>query len=133
MDWKIFLITLSPYILAIVPGIWIVAGILRLTPLSRELRRRIESHLPLSGWIGVLERLLVIYLVGCGEWSALGFIVAAKGLLRLPDIRRDAQSESDSVYVLSSYVLLGTLISLALAIVLAELSQYLRCQIVGNP
>jgi len=127
MTWLTFSIAAAAYVLAALPGIWVVSGILRLTPLPKEVRSQVRTHLPLSGWIGVFERWLVIYLIGRGEWSALGFIIAAKGLLRLPEIRREAASGTDMVPVLSSYILLGTLISLTLAVLLAELSAWLRC------
>ncbi|MCX6600797.1 MAG: hypothetical protein NT025_04460 [bacterium] len=129
MDWRNVLLIISPYVFAAVPGIWLVAAILRWAPVPKNLRSQIDKHLPLSGWIGLFERWLVIFLIGQGEWSALGFIIAAKGLLRMPEIRREAAGDSDVVHILSSYVLLGTLISLTLAIVLAELPTWLRCLI----
>jgi len=129
MSSLVLLITFAPYLLAVIPGIWVVNGILRLTPLKKEVRQQIEVHLPLSAWIGVFERWLLIFLIGQGEWSALGFIIAAKGLLRLPEFRSGTSSNSDMVHVLSSYVLLGTLLSLTLAITLAEVFAWLRCQL----
>jgi hypothetical protein len=129
MFWLRFLITLAPYVLAVLPGIWIVSGVLRFTPLKKGDREQIDEHSTLSAWIGVFERWLVIFLIGRGEWSALGFIIAAKGLLRLPEIRREAAAGHDMTHVLSSYILLGTLISLTLAVILAEASAWLRCLI----
>jgi hypothetical protein len=130
MTWLTFSIAAAAYVLAALPGIWVVSGILRLSPLPREVRHQIETHLPLSSWIGVMERWLVIYLIGRGEWSALGFVIAAKGLLRIPDIRSSfsgREGDPGLSHILSSYILLGTLISLTLAVLLAELSAWLRC------
>jgi hypothetical protein len=112
------LLTLTPYVLAVVPGIWIVSLVLAAIKLPAEQRERIREYLLLSNWIGVFERWVAIYFIQQGELSALGFIVAAKGLLRWPQLRSD--EPKDSPYFFSSYILLGTLASITLAIVLAE-------------
>jgi hypothetical protein len=121
-------LSIAPYILAIFPGSWLIRRVLRFTPLSPEHWKAIDEHLILGEWIGVFERWIVIFLAGIGEWSALGFVIAAKGLLRLPQLRA-RENEHDSSYVFSSYTLLGTLISLSLAVGLAELAEWMRCWI----
>lgn len=118
------LLALIPYVLAVFPSTWLIEALLKLTPLTPNQRELIRHHLPLSRWIGVFERWLVIFFLWQGEWSAVGFIVAAKGLLRLPDIRQD-DNPSDMSYVFSSYILLGTLMSFSLAILLGIGFHYL--------
>ena len=112
------LFALAPYVLAVVPGIRVVSMILTALKLPAEQRARIKEYLLLSDWIGVFERWIAIYFIQHGDLSALGFIVAAKGLLRWPGFR-GAESK-DSPHLFSSYILLGTLASITLAIVFAE-------------
>ena len=61
-------------------------------------------------WIGRLERLLVFTFMVMGEFSAIGFLIAAKSLLRFSsgDVSQRKQSE---------YVLIGTLISFTISII----------------
>jgi hypothetical protein len=125
-----WLFVIAPYVLAVMPGMWLVAAVLKIAPLTKEQREQMELHTPLAGWIGVLERWLVIYLIGRGEWSALGFVVAAKGLLRIPELRSPfsgGEGDPGLSHILSSYILLGTLLSLALAALLAEASRWAGC------
>lgn len=66
-------------------------------------------ELPNAGkWIGVIERLLSYIFVLMGEFEAIGFLIAAKSILRFND-KDVAKSE---------YVLVGTLLSFASAIVI---------------
>jgi hypothetical protein len=56
--------------------------------------------------IGILERLLVFFLVAQGEWGAVGLVVAAKSIIRFKDLEQRNFAE---------YYLIGTLTSLLLA------------------
>jgi hypothetical protein len=56
--------------------------------------------------IGVLERLLVFFLVVQGEWGAVGLVVAAKSIIRFKDLEQRHFAE---------YYLIGTLTSLLVA------------------
>jgi hypothetical protein len=58
--------------------------------------------------IGSIERLLLAGMVAAGSYAALGFLVAAKGLVRSKDLERHEFAE---------YFLIGTLASTALAVV----------------
>lgn len=64
--------------------------------------------------IGVLERLLLIIAVVLRAYEALALLVAAKGLVRMDDLRKRAFAE---------YFLVGTLVSLMVAFVLGLLLQ----------
>lgn len=122
---------LAPYLLAVWPGMWIVKFILGIPNTVKEHKVRIEKDLVLGKWIGVFERLIAIYLIAHDAWAGLGFIAASKAILRFPEIARDKENTSDKQpeenlqHVYSSYILLGTFVSLTLAGLLALLNEYL--------
>ena len=62
-----------------------------------------------SGWIGILERILILIFVTTGQFSAIGFLIAAKSVFRFNDAREDGNKRAE-------FFLLGTLISFTLAI-----------------
>jgi hypothetical protein len=126
-----FSLFLLPYILAVFPGTWIVRWILKVVPMEKNQRERVKDHLPLSEWIGVFERWIAINFIMFGHIESVAFIVAAKGLLRMPELRKSA-SDQDSGYVFSSYILLGTLVSVMLAMALAEAWMKADVEIFGN-
>lgn len=59
-------------------------------------------------WIGIFERILILTFVINDHYDAIGFLIAAKALLRF----------KESEYKLTEYVLIGTLISFTLTILL---------------
>lgn len=61
-------------------------------------------------WIGITERLLVLTLVLLQQYTAIGFIIAAKSILRTATSREEKQ------FAQSEYILIGTLLSFAFAI-----------------
>ena len=68
-----------------------------------------EDNLPNAGHvIGNVERMLTLVFVMLGQYEAIGFLLAAKSLLRF--------READTVK--SEYVLVGTLLSFGIAILL---------------
>lgn len=90
-------------------GTYIVRGILEASgvpsasgraPDATELRRGL--------WIGGLERALLFVVVVAGSYEALGFVMAAKGLIR----SRDLEVNRD----LTEYFLIGSLASVAVAL-----------------
>jgi len=68
-------------------------------------------------WIGACEHFLVVTFVLAGEYTTLGIIVAARGLLRAEDIRKASTEGADSSR--SSYYLLGMLLSISFALLFA--------------
>lgn len=66
--------------------------------------------------IGVMERALIFLMVMIGEPSAIGFLIAAKSILRFDTVSRDQR--------MSEYVIIGTLASFgwALAVSFATLA-----------
>jgi hypothetical protein len=75
-----------------------------------------ESKLALDGlvnggkWIGQMERVLIFVFVLIGYLEGIGFLVAAKSILRFKETEEQKMAE---------YVLIGTLLSFSLAIALA--------------
>lgn len=62
--------------------------------------------------IGILERFLVLTFVLAGEFTPIGFLLAAKSVLRFGDLREDRDRK------LTEYVLLGTMLSFSLTLIL---------------
>ncbi|HEV2481122.1 MAG TPA: DUF3307 domain-containing protein [Puia sp.] len=68
-----------------------------------------EDSLASAGkWIGILERIIVLILVLLNQYSAIGLVIAAKSILRF--------NEKDRQEAKTEYVLIGTLLSIGLAI-----------------
>jgi hypothetical protein len=68
-----------------------------------------ENSLANAGkWIGIVERVIVFILVIHDQYSAMGLLITAKGIIRF--------SEKDRQEVKTEYLVIGTLISLATAI-----------------
>lgn len=61
-------------------------------------------------YIGLLERLLVFVFVILNQWSAIGFLIAAKSAFRFGDLS-EAKNRK-----LTEYMLIGTLLSFGLAL-----------------
>ena len=57
-------------------------------------------------WIGILERLAIIIFVPINQWTAIGFLIAAKSLARHKRMDEEGYAE---------YFLIGTLLSLIIA------------------
>ena len=61
-------------------------------------------------WIGMFERVLILTFVLINQFSGIGFLIAAKSILRFSDIK-NAETRKDA-----EYILLGTMISFIIAI-----------------
>jgi hypothetical protein len=62
-------------------------------------------------WVGMLERILILTFVMIDQFAGIGFLIAAKSILRFGDIKNaDNRKEAE-------YILLGTMISFIIAIV----------------
>ena len=60
-------------------------------------------------WIGIAERLIIVIFVLNNQYSAIGLLVAAKGIIRF--------NEKDRPEVKTEYLVIGTLLSIVLAVV----------------
>ena len=60
-------------------------------------------------WIGIAERVIVLILVLVNQYSAIALLVTAKGIIRF--------SEKDRQEIKTEYLVIGTLLSIGIAIV----------------
>lgn len=68
-----------------------------------------QGKVDVSAWIGILERALIYIFILSNQFSAIGFLIAAKSVFRFNDTREEGNKKAE-------YFLLGTLISFAFAI-----------------
>ncbi len=81
-------------------------------------------------WIGILERILILTFVYINDFGAIGFLITAKSLLRVTDKPLISESEPGQAKSFSArkhteYVLIGTFLSFAIAIVSGLLINHL--------
>lgn len=76
-----------------------------------------ESLKKAGRYIGVFERILVLTFIVSNNFSAIGFLIGAKSILRFGDVK-GARKHTE-------YVLIGTLMSFAICILLGLLIRYL--------
>ncbi|HDL19565.1 MAG TPA: hypothetical protein ENH29_10960 [Bacteroidetes bacterium] len=113
-----FLFILAGYILSILGVDYLIQFILnRLLNLEEddELKNRIRSGMKTVGrYIGWTERFLIFTMILVGTYSGIGFILAAKSLLRMGNFSSEISEKK-----FSEYVIFGTLLSFSLAFFLA--------------
>ncbi len=99
--WKI----ITAFVFLTVP-----AGILigQLTSQWRDKIDGAESLANAGKWIGIAERIIILIFVLYGQFSAIGLLVAAKGIIRF--------NEKDRQEIKTEYLVVGTLLSIGLAI-----------------
>lgn len=112
---KTFLLILAGYITVTWPlGIMIGIG---------TEKWRIKSEVNSEGlakaglWIGLFERLLILTFILINQFTAVGFLIAAKSILRFND-KENTQKKTE-------YVLIGTLMSFAASVLLGLMIQHL--------
>lgn len=66
-------------------------------------------------YIGVFERILVFIFILYNQYAAIGFLIAAKSILRVTEKESGSQGKNDSRKK-TEYVLIGTFISFTMAI-----------------
>ena len=70
-------------------------------------------------WIGMFERILVLTFVITNHYEGIGFLIAAKSILRFNDIKGDHMRKE------AEYVLIGTLMSFASSIIIGIITHLL--------
>lgn len=86
------------------------AGIL-INQLTRKWREQVTDAASLGNagkWIGIIERVIILALVLNNQYETMGLLIAAKSLLRF--------SETNRPEIKTEYLLIGTLISVSIAI-----------------
>ncbi len=71
-------------------------------------------------FIGILERLFVLVFVLAGRWEGIGFLIAAKSIFRFSDLKEKSN------YKLTEYFLIGTLLSIGIALLTGLLVLYIQ-------
>jgi hypothetical protein len=100
----------EPWVIALavvfltVPANWIVRLVLRLSGHTETVKVNRAGR-----WIGTLERLLILVLMLAGQAAAAGLVIAAKSILRFPEISGKPAS------IDPEYVLVGSLTSWLIA------------------
>ncbi|HET7115245.1 MAG TPA: DUF3307 domain-containing protein [Hanamia sp.] len=104
------------------PSFWktLVAFIFLTTPsgiligqMTKKWRDKIENAESLANagkWIGIVERIIILIFVMQSQYSAISLLVAAKGIIRF--------NEKDRLEIKTEYLVIGTLLSIGLAIVI---------------
>ncbi len=64
-------------------------------------------------FIGMIERLLIFLFISINQFSAVGFLLAAKSVFRFGDLKETNDRQ------LTEYILIGTLLSFGLAIIVS--------------
>lgn len=116
------LITIVAYIFVIFP-----AGFLIGKATTKWQNQIAETHkknslIDAGRYIGIFERVLVLTFILTNNFSAIGFLIAAKSILRFSD-----KSESGARKQ-TEYVLIGTLMSFTITILLGLLVRYFYSQ-----
>jgi hypothetical protein len=106
--------TIAVAVIALTSPTGIVIGML-----TRKFRERITNHeeqsLASAGtWIGILERLIIFFMVLIGQFEAIGLLIAAKSIMRIKDGEQK----------MSEYVLIGTLLSVSAALLTGYLVKW---------
>ncbi|MEO8111663.1 MAG: DUF3307 domain-containing protein [Ginsengibacter sp.] len=94
------------------------AGIL-IGQLTKNWRDQIpdSENLASAGkWIGMVERIIILIFVIQNQYSAIGLLIAAKGIIRF--------NEKDRQEIKTEYLVIGTLLSMGIAIVTGLIIKY---------
>ncbi len=112
------------FVLTIHGGTYVVRGVLKTSGVPRQALETATGtgapsavELKRGRLIGALERAVLFVVLVAGSYEALGFIVAAKGLIR----SRDFEGNRD----LTEYFLIGSLASVAVAVATGTTARYL--------
>jgi hypothetical protein len=118
---KLWTLSLA-YITVIWPaGLWLG----KITePWRKELDKSRFQGLEKAGlWIGRLERILILTFVLLNRYEAIGFLIAAKSILRFSEIKSSNDRKE------AEYILVGTMLSFVFAILIAVLTTWLLKQL----
>ncbi len=99
-------ITLTAFVFVAWPSAFLIGQ------LTKTWRQNLDNSDALANagkWIGIIERVLILILVLHNHFEAIGLLIAGKGLIRFNETNRPEQK--------TEYLLIGTLISIVLALV----------------
>ncbi len=113
------LVVLSAYLIVVFPVGFLIGKATKKWQNEIEDAHKKNSLDDAGRYIGIFERILVLTFILTSNFSAIGFLIAAKSILRFSD-----KSESGARKQ-TEYVLIGTLISFTITILLGLLVRYL--------
>ena len=104
-------------------GAYLVTGLLAHWPTNWLIRKIIKRWKPeednpkdrMGAFIGTLERLLTILLVGLQSYTAVGFIITMKSIARYEKVQKEKE--------FAEYFLAGTMLSILCALILGLIVQ----------
>ena len=104
-----YLLYIFAYILILKPTNILIREIFKFYEIKIDESETVEDELPNAGkLIGITERILTLTLIILGQYAAIGFIMAAKSILRF----KETQTQK------AEYVLIGTMLSFGIAIMI---------------
>lgn len=113
---------LSGYILVIFPVGFIVGKATKRWQNEIEITYKNNSLEAAGRFIGIFERVLVLTFILTNNFSAIGFLIAAKSILRFSEKSETGARKQ------TEYVLIGTLMSFAITIILGFLIHQIAIQ-----
>ncbi len=119
---KSFLIYLTGYLIVIFPIGFIIGKATQRWQKEIKKEDGIKSLEKAGRYIGIFERILVLTFILTDNFSAIGFLIAAKSILRFSDKSKSGARKQ------TEYVLIGTLMSFALTILIGFLMRVLMLQ-----
>lgn len=117
-----FLAVIGGYLLVIFPAGYLIGKATRRWQDEIDTTYKKNSLEAAGRYIGIFERILVLTFIITNNFAAIGFLIAAKSILRFSD-----KSESGARKQ-TEYVLIGTLMSFAITILLGLLIRALVLQ-----
>ena len=113
-----FLVIIISYLLVVFPTGFLIGKATRRWHIELEPNGKNHSLEAAGRYIGIFERILVLTFILTQNFSAIGFLIAAKSILRFSD-KTDASARKQT-----EYVLIGTLMSFAITIIIGLLVRY---------
>jgi hypothetical protein len=105
---------LVQYIILLILNLF--AGLHVVDIISREYRPDNTDGHRSHALIGIFERLLITLSVLIGRFEIIGFMIAAKSIIRLPDANAQDQKDEAKAHQMINYYLIGTFVSYSWAI-----------------
>ena len=102
-------IVAAGYLFLASPAGWLIGRLIRYV--GKDSFPTDEGTKRMGFWIGCVERVVILTFVLVNHYDAVGLLTAAKSILRVSDEQARKQTE---------YVILGTFLSLAFALLVGE-------------
>lgn len=97
-------------------------------PWRREFDKELTDGLKKAGlWIGFLERLLIVAFVLLQSYEMIGFLIAAKSILRYGELSsgKDGGKKNSIVQKKTEYILIGTMLSFTVALAIGFCAKWI--------